>query len=38
MLAGYIFAKQPFFKGQDNDDQLAKIVAVMGGEALLKFL
>jgi len=38
LLAGIIFRKDPFFHGQDNEDQLAKIAAVLGTENLYAFL
>lgn len=30
VLAGMVFAKEPFFKGLDNRDQLVKIAKVLG--------
>lgn len=30
MLAGMVFAKEPFFRGLDNRDQLVKIAKVLG--------
>ncbi|KAH0571604.1 Kinase, CMGC CK2 [Spironucleus salmonicida] len=36
MLAGYIFKIQPFFRGSDNNNQLDKIVEVLGSENLFK--
>jgi len=30
MLAGIVFRKEPFFRGNDNKDQLVKIVKVLG--------
>lgn len=38
MLAGWIFKQEPFFVGQDNDDQLAKIVQVLGWEDFLVYV
>ena len=38
MLAGMIFRKEPFFLGQDNVDQLVKIVRVLGSEDLDQYL
>ena len=39
MLAGMLFKRDdPFFKGRDNDDQLLKIVKVLGTEALFDYL
>ena len=32
MFAGIIFEREPFFKGEDNQDQLVKIVRVLGTE------
>ncbi|KAM0683747.1 Casein kinase II subunit alpha' [Mitosporidium daphniae] len=32
MLAGMVFKKEPFFMGQDNSDQLVKIVRVLGSD------
>lgn len=37
-MAGMIFKLDPFFKGIDNNDQLIKIVKVMGTDNLLKYL
>jgi len=34
MFAGIIFKKEPFFRGNDNKDQLLKIVRVLGTENL----
>lgn len=33
MMAGIIFKKEPFFRGNDNKDQLVKISRVLGTEA-----
>jgi len=38
MLAGMIFRKEPFFHGRDNNDQLVKIVKVMGSESFVQYL
>ncbi|KAF9964410.1 Casein kinase II subunit alpha' [Mortierella alpina] len=38
MLAGLIFQKDPFFRGQDNNDQLIKIARVLGTEELYIYL
>lgn len=38
LMAGIIFKKEPFFKGNDNDDQLVKIVKVLGTDSLEKYL
>jgi len=38
MFAGMIFKKDPFFKGRDNDDQLVKIVKVIGTDELYSYL
>jgi casein kinase II subunit alpha len=37
-MAGMIFKVDPFFKGSDNNDQLIKIVKVMGTDDLVKYL
>jgi casein kinase II subunit alpha len=34
MLAGLIFKKEPFFRGNDNKDQLVKIARVLGTDEL----
>jgi casein kinase II subunit alpha len=38
MLAGMIFKKEPFFLGQDNIDQLVKIVRVLGTDDFEAYL
>merc|ERR1719436_1771117 len=38
MLASIIFRKEPFFFGQDNNDQLVKIAKVLGTEDLFDYL
>ena len=38
MLAGMIFKVDTFFKGKDNQDQLVKIVEVLGTDALNTYL
>jgi len=38
MMAGMIFRKEPFFKGEDNYDQLAKIVKVLGYDAFNEYV
>ncbi|PRP82448.1 casein kinase II, alpha chain 2 [Planoprotostelium fungivorum] len=38
MFAGMIFRKEPFFHGQDNQDQLVKIAKVLGTEELNAYL
>lgn len=38
MFAGMIFRKEPFFRGRDNQDQLAKIVKVLGTAELYVYL
>jgi len=38
MFAAIIFQKEPFFKGQDNNDQLVKITRVLGTEELDNYL
>ena len=37
MLAGMIFQQDPFFKGKDNQDQLVKIVKVLGYPKFKKY-
>ncbi|KAL0208094.1 hypothetical protein P9112_010681 [Eukaryota sp. TZLM1-RC] len=37
ILAGLQFGKQPFFEGVDNEDQLLKIVEVLGSDGLFEF-
>lgn len=37
-MAGMIFRMDPFFKGSDNNDQLIKIVKVMGTDDLMTYL
>lgn len=38
MLAGMVFGKAPFFHGRDNNDQLVKIVQVLGSESFNTYL
>jgi len=38
MFAGLIFRMEPFFHGHDNQDQLVKIVKVLGTEDLYAYL
>lgn len=38
MVAGMVFRKEPFFYGQDNHDQLAKIVKVLGTDDFEAYL
>jgi len=38
MFAGIIFRKEPFFHGQDNQDQLVKIAQVLGTDELNTYL
>jgi casein kinase II subunit alpha len=38
MLAGIIFRREPFFKGKDNEDQLKKVVQVLGTNDLQSYL
>lgn len=38
VLAGMTFKREPFFAGADNDDQLVKIVRVLGSEMLDSYL
>lgn len=38
MFAGIIFEREPFFKGEDNYDQLVKIVKVLGSEKFEEYV
>jgi len=38
MFAGMIFRREPFFHGQDNQDQLLKIAKVLGTNDLYSYL
>lgn len=38
MFAGLIFRKEPFFPGQDNNDQLVKIVKVLGTDDFYAYI
>lgn len=38
VLAGIVFKKEPFFYGEDNEDQLVKIAEVLGSQALGEYL
>jgi len=38
MFGGMIFRKEPLFHGRDNHDQLAKIIKVLGTDALYAYL
>eukprot|EP01098_Paradermamoeba_levis_P005666 TRINITY_DN2380_c0_g1_i1.p1 TRINITY_DN2380_c0_g1~~TRINITY_DN2380_c0_g1_i1.p1 ORF type:complete len:341 (+),score=80.62 TRINITY_DN2380_c0_g1_i1:45-1067(+) len=38
MFAGMIFRQEPFFHGQDNQDQLVKIARVLGTDELFAYL
>lgn len=38
VLAGMIFRKEPFFQGRNNNDQLVKVVKVLGTNDLFKYL
>ena len=38
MLAGMMFAKEPFFKGTDNDDQLIRIAKVIGADDIRAYV
>merc|ERR1719321_1439490 len=38
MMAGMIFRKEPFFQGQDNYDQLVKIVRVLGSDDFFTYM
>lgn len=38
LLAGIIFMKEPFFAGQDSNEQLLKIAKVTGSESILAYV
>lgn len=38
MFAGMIFMRHPFFRGSDNNDQLVKIVKVLGSKAFEAYM
>lgn len=38
MFASMIFKKDPFFHGKDNQDQLIKIVKVLGSDDFFSYL
>lgn len=38
MLAGMLFQKDPFFKGDDNHDQLIKIAKVLGTQDVYDYV
>ncbi|KAL7525878.1 hypothetical protein ACHAWF_001546 [Thalassiosira exigua] len=38
ILAGLLFRKEPFFRGKDNEDQLGKIVDVLGTRDFLPYV
>ncbi|CAI2375567.1 unnamed protein product [Moneuplotes crassus] len=38
MFAGIIFEREPFFKGDDNRDQLVKIARILGADRLIEYL
>ena len=38
MLAGMMFAREPFFKGSDNDDQLIRIAKVIGADDIRAYV
>ncbi|XP_049848766.1 uncharacterized protein LOC126316714 [Schistocerca gregaria] len=38
VLAGVIFKKEPFFRGEDNRDQLIKIIQVLGTDELCAWI
>ena len=37
MLAGFLFQRQPFFRGQSNTDQLDKVVQIVGSREFEDF-
>lgn len=38
MLAGMVFRREPFFQGQDNNDQLVKIADILGTEGVYAYV
>lgn len=38
ILAGLLFRKEPFFRGKDNEDQLGKVVSVLGTRDFLPYV
>ena len=38
MFAGMIFNWEPFFKGKDNNDQLIKVMQVMGSKSVYDYI
>ena len=38
MLAGIIFCREPFFRGEDNDDQLIKIAKFFGADEIHNYV
>ena len=38
ILAGLLWRREPFFRGKDNIDQLAKIISILGTEDLVAFV
>ena len=38
MFAGMIFNREPFFKGKDNNDQLIKVMQVMGSKSVYDYI
>lgn len=38
MFAGMIFNREPFFRGEDNNDQLIKVMAVMGSKSIYEYI
>lgn len=37
MMAGMMFAREPFFKGADNQDQLVKIAKFIGTDDIMTY-
>ena len=37
-MAGFMFKKDTFFKGSDNNDQLIKVIDVMGTDKLYDYM
>ena len=38
LFAGIIFMKEPFFAGQDSNEQLTKIAKIIGSDDLIAYI
>ncbi|CAN0405686.1 unnamed protein product, partial [Discosporangium mesarthrocarpum] len=38
ILAGFLFNREPFFRGRNNEDQLLRIALVLGTDGLFEYL